>query len=176
MEHGSFLLRVTMCVYGMQKGTRRCKFSNGTTTLIHSAAFSPDNKRIICSSTYQTCAWDASTGQSLSIVRNPEHPFSLITGVGLQDTIGITQLGFILDFKTGRMISRLLPMLPSSSITASASNSNSLIFGTDTGRVFIMHFPPFANFETQISAPRDDTDKNNHLPVELYYANVVDLY
>jgi WD40 repeat protein len=136
-------------------------------TPVHSVALSPNDNRIICSSTYHTSAIDAASGRCLSTVQHPE---SATFSIKLQDTIGIiNQLGFIVDFRTGRHISRLPPLLPPGSITASASTMHSLILGTDTGRVFIIHFPPviFTSPETQTSASQGD--KSDHLPVELYY-------
>jgi len=138
-------------------------------TPIHSVAFSPNGKRIICPSTYHTSAIDAASGRCLSTV---EHPECATFGIKPQDTIGIiNQLGFIVDFRTGRAISRLPPLLPPGTIIASASTKHSLILGTDTGRVFIIHFSPvlFTSPETQTFASQDKGDKSNHLPVELYY-------
>lgn len=139
-------------------------------TSIHSVAFSPDDKRIICSSTYHTSAIDSVSGRCISIAQHPE---CATFSIKPQDTIGIiNQLGFIIDFRTGRPISRLPPLLPPGSITASASTKHSFMLGTDTGRVFIIHFPPFlfTSPETQTSVSQDKTcNKSNHLPVEMYY-------
>jgi WD40 repeat protein len=141
-------------------------------TPILSVAFSPNGKRIICSSTSQISVLDAASGQRLSTVENPES-FRPITYTMLHDAIGVNRFGFIVDFRTGRTIYRLPPLLPPSSITASASTTHSLMLGTDTGRVFIIHFPPvlFTSPETQTSDSQDNSDMSNHLPVELYYSS-----
>jgi WD40 repeat protein len=140
------------------------------TTPVHSVAFSPSGKRIIGASAFQTCTWDAASGQCLNTVQNPEY---LPNDLKLRDTIGITQLGFIVDFRTGRTISKLPPMLPRRSITAAASTANSLALGTDTGRVFIIHFPPvlFASPEIQTSTLQDVSNTDDLLPLELYCAS-----
>ena len=145
-----------------------------------SVSFSPSNKRIVSLSPFGLCSWDAISGTCLSVT-NFKFRMGLLVEPCIHSRIGIATEGtYIIDFATGRTMSRLPPAVYlsdgfNSQLPAFAEHEGVIAASTPCGQFMIMHFPPavLASSDTQPYTEPNFVKNNEEIedlfPIEIFH-------
>jgi len=141
---------------------------------ITSVAFSPSDKRIVSVSYFQLCSWDMTSGTCLSVINMD---FTTHRLHRIHNRIGIThQDGYVVDFQSSRILSRLPPSVYTSDGTilymlTLAAHEGAVALSTRSGQSIILQFPPtvLSGFDTRPSiVPIASPETDDLLPIEIF--------
>jgi len=137
----------TVRLWDVASGCQAYPTFRGHEHWVSSVAFSVDGNHIISKSFCDTISWDAASGCQLDSIEESDH--------SLLHSICITDNGWVVDVVTNQTLCKLPTMF---SITCQATNKQSLVVGTEAGRLFMMHFP-----STLLTSPGTSTTEGKIL-------------
>jgi WD40 repeat protein len=149
---------------------------------ISSVAFSQSDKRMVSSSLFELCSWDAMSGTCLFITKLQPRlfgPYGLNRGHGghgVHDRFIITENGYIVDLATSRTLSRAPPSLFGHNMLGPTFADHEGTYAANAdGQLIIVRFPSavLTGSDTRpvstAHVVENEEEMNDLLPIEIFY-------